>query len=180
MNYIKENILEGIDAKWLTQFLSLVSVATVLPFFIHSQLITGPIINAILVLALFLTGLRSALLISFLPSSIALGSGLLPLALAPTIPFIILGNIIFVLVIDLLSKKLKDNKNSYWLSTLSASGIKFIFLFLSVSILSNFFISNNLVSTVAKKMGYLQLATAILGSIIAYLFLQSSYIKKYD
>jgi len=180
MNYLKENAFEQVNAEWLTQFLALASVAVVLPFFIHSQLITGPIINAILILALFLTGLKSALLISFLPSTVALGSGLLPLVLAPTIPFIIASNIIFVLVIDLMYKKLKSKENAYWFSVLSASGLKFIFLLFSVNFLAAFFMEANLISIIGKMMGYLQLLTALAGSLIAYLFLRISIFKKYD
>ena len=179
MDYLRENTFEQVNAEWLTRFLALVSVATILPFFIHSQLITGTIINATLILALFLTGLRSALLISFLPSTIALGSGLLPLVLAPAIPFIIASNIIFVLVIDLMYKKLQSKRNAHWLIFLSASGLKFIFLLFTVNFLAAFFIEANLVLVIGKMMGYLQLLTALAGSFIAYLFLRIYIFKKY-
>lgn len=171
MEYIREKYLEQVNVKWLAQFLTLSFVATFLPFFIHQQIITGPIVNAVLILALFLTGLRSALLISCLPSSIALVGGLLPIALAPTIPFIIISNLLFVLVINFVSNKAKDDgitKKNYFFGTLTAAGLKFVFLLLSVNIIATFFISGNLIVTVGRMMGVMQLLTAIIGTGLAY------------
>lgn len=171
MEYLHEKYLEKVNAKWLTQFLTLSFVAIFLPFFIHQQVITGPIVNAILILALFLTGLRSALLISCLPSFMALAGGLLPTVLMPTIPFIIVSNMLFVLVINFISNKSKDSgitEKNYFLGTLSAAVVKFVFLLLSVNIIAAFFIPGNLVATVGKMMGIMQLLTAIIGACLAY------------
>lgn len=179
MTNLKEVALEAVNVKWLTQFIILSAVAIGLPFVINNQVITGPLVNAILILALFFTGLRSALLIACLPSMIALGSGLLPIALAPAIPIIIISNIIFVLVIHFIYKNTKEDSNAYWLSVLPAASLKFLFLAISINFLVTFFIHDNLVDVVSKMMGYMQFANALAGSLIAYLILKSSIIKKY-
>ena len=99
-NIIKEITLEKVNAQALTAFIGLAGIATALPFFIHLQWITGPIINAIFILVLFLVGIRSALVVALIPSLMALSGGLLPAILAPVVPFIMIGNAIYVLAID--------------------------------------------------------------------------------
>src|SRR5680860_819998 len=100
MSILKENVLAEVNTKALINFLALAGTATILPFFIHVQLFTGPIINAIFVIALFLVGIRSALIICLIPSLMALSGGLIPAILAPVTPFIMISNAIFVLAID--------------------------------------------------------------------------------
>ena len=144
----------------LTKFVLLMSVAVFAPL-IHNQAITGPIVNAVLFISVFITGIRGAVLIAFIPSVIALSTGLLSLVLAPMIPFIIIGNIILVLSFSFLKDK------NYWLGIVSASFLKFVFLF-SVS----YIISSKLVII----MSWPQLITALAGGAIAFLVLKS--IKK--
>jgi hypothetical protein len=164
--------LEHVNVKWLTQFLTLTSVAVFLPFFVHTQLITGPIVNAILILVLVLTGVRSALLVACLPSMMALFGGLLPIVLAPAIPFIILSNIIFVLTINWFLNSNQEKNKAYWSGALVASGVKFVFLLFSVNILATLFIKGSLVTAIAQMMGWMQLVTAIIGAGLAYVALK--------
>jgi hypothetical protein len=98
----KTTAFAKINVSYLAKFLLLLTLATGAPLIdIHSQWITGPIVNVALILSVFLIGVRGAVLIGLLPSTIGLGSGLLPAVLAPMIPFIIISNIILVLIIDL-------------------------------------------------------------------------------
>jgi len=165
-------VLEKIKVNVLAQFLVLASVATFLPFFIHLQWLTGTIINAILILVLFLCGLRSALAVACLPSMAALSSGLLPVVLAPALPFIIAGNFLFILTINWFYQKNKNNYYGYLGGFLSGAGLKFAFLLLSVNILAAFFINENIVTLVARLMGWWQLVTALSGGLLAYLILK--------
>lgn len=165
---IREAVLERINISAWAQFLTLASVATFLPLFIHLQWLTGPIVNAVLILVLFLSGLRLALVVACLPSLMALSSGLLPAVLAPTVSFIIASNFLFILSINWFYQKNQDDYRGYWLGALSGAGLKFAFLLLSVNILAAFFIKQNLVVLVAKMMGWMQLVTALLGALIAY------------
>ena len=159
---------EQINMRWLAQFLGLSAVAIFLPFFIHLPWLTGPIVNAILILVLLLCGLRSAFLVACLPSLMALSGGLLPAVLAPALPFIMISNIIFVVTIDWFYKRSRTDFNGYWLGVLSGAALKFVFLFFSVNILAAGFIKTPIIPLVTKMLGWSQLATAIAGGLIAW------------
>jgi len=161
-----------VNTKELTQFLALSSIATILPFIIHIQWITGPIINAILIITLLLSGIRSAMLVCLIPSVVALSSGLLPAILAPVVPFIMISNVLFVLIIDALNSKLKSVDRSYWLAIITASSVKFLFLFLSVGVIAKILIKQELLIKVAQMMSWTQFVTAITGGVIAFGFLK--------
>ncbi|NCO79759.1 iron hydrogenase [Candidatus Falkowbacteria bacterium CG_4_9_14_3_um_filter_38_19] len=171
-NIIKEQILEKINVQVLTQFIGLAGLAIGLPFFIHLQWLTGPIVNALLILILFLVGIRSALVICLVPSLMALAGGLLPAVLAPAVPFIMIGNVIFVLLIDWIYNRNKNVNQSYWLGVVVGATAKFIFLFLSVSLISKLLIKQELAVKVAQMMSWPQLATAICGGLIAWVILK--------
>ena len=100
MSYIQEQVAEKVDVAAIAQFIGLAAIATFLPFLIHIQWITGPVINALLILILFVAGIRAALLMCLVPSVMALAGGLLPAVLAPVVPFIMIGNVIFILSVD--------------------------------------------------------------------------------
>ncbi len=158
-------ILTKPNVVYLTKFTILLTVATFAPALgFHSQWITGPLVNAALILSVFVVGARGALLIGMLPSTIALSTGLLPAILAPMIPFIIISNSLLVLVTDFFNKK---NIN-YFYGLITASGLKFLFLFLTSSIVIKLIINSAIAPKVAAIMSYPQFFTAILGGIIAF------------
>jgi len=149
----------------LTQFAVLIGVATVAPLF-GQQAITGVIVNAILFISTMFLGIRAGILIGLLPSIIALSVGLLPAVLAPMIPFIMIGNVILVLCFDFLK-----NRN-YWLRIITASALKFIFLFSTSSIVVNLILKTEVANRVAVIMSWPQFLTAFAGGAIAYLVLR--------
>jgi len=146
-------------------FVLLLGVATIAPLF-HFQPVTGPIVNATLFIAATLLGVQNAIFIGLLPSTIALSAGLLPPVLAPMVPFIMLGNTILIVAFNYLRKK------NYWLGVISASVLKFLFLFGASSIVINLLLKREVATKVAVMMSWPQLATALTGGIIAYLFLK--------
>lgn len=153
----KENILI------LIQFVVLVGVATVAPLF-KQQIITGSIVNATLFIAAMSLGIRGAILVGIVPSLISLSVGLLPLALAPMVPFIIASNAILIFVFNYL-----HNKN-YWLRIISAGFLKFIFLFGTSTIIIDLFLKKEIAHSIARMMSWPQLLTALLGGLLAYIF----------
>src|SRR6056297_596984 len=172
MIYLKEKALEQADVKAIAQFLVLATVATALPFYFHIQAITGPIINAVFILALFLLGIRSALVICLIPSLMALSGGLLPAVLAPVAPFIMIGNVILVLVLDWCYRNFASQKKGYWIGVILSSGLKFLFLYFSISVISELLIKESLAIKVAQMMSWPQFATAVAGGIIAFAVLK--------
>ena len=172
MLYTKQQTMARLDVWAMTQFLALASVATILPFFIHLQWVTGPIINAILVLTLFLVGIRSALVVCLIPSLMALSGGLLPAILAPVVPFIMIGNVLFVLGIDWFYQSSKNENKGYWLGVLVGAGLKFIFLLASVKFIGRLLLKQELAVKVAQIMSWPQFATAVAGGLIAWAILK--------
>ena len=153
----------------LVQFTSLMAVATLAPFLL-SQAIVGPMVNATLFVSVVLLGARNAVLIGILPSLVALSTGLLPPVLAPMIPFIMTGNILLIMIFGSLRKK------NYWLGMVTASILKFVFLFGASSIVIDLLLNKSVAPKVAMIMSYPQLFTALSGGLIAFLFLR--YIKR--
>jgi hypothetical protein len=164
--------LELVNVAWLTRFLVLAGAAIFLPFFIHLPWITGPVINAIFILVLLLCGRSSAFLVAFLPSLMALSGGLLPLVLAPTIPFIIISNFIFVFTIDWFYRRSKSDFKGYGLGVFAGASLKFVFLFFSVNLLATYFITAPIMPLVVKMLGLSQLITALAGGVIAWFILK--------
>lgn len=149
------------------QVSAFVAVAVVAPYFLN-QLITGSIVNALLFISASYLGLESAFLLCLIPSLISIYTGytgLLPLALAPMVPFIMTGNALLVLTFSKLSKK------NYWVGAISAAFIKFIFIWSVGMVLVNS-ILHGISKSVFLMISWPQLATAIAGASIAYLFLK--------
>jgi len=154
----------------VTQFISLVGVAVIVPLF-HQQAITGPVVNATLFISVTLLGVQNAILVGLIPSLVALSTGLLPPVLAPMIPFIMVGNTILIIVFGYLKEK------NFWLGIVTASVLKFLFLFSTSSIVINLLLKKEIATKVATMMSWPQLLTALVGGIIAFMFLKS--IKKF-
>ncbi len=150
----------------LAKFVLLLSIAIIAPL-IRQQAITGTIVNAVLFISAVFLGIRGAVLIALVPSIFSLSVGLLPAVLAPTIPFIMIGNIILILVFDFLRKK------NYWLGMISAGVLKFIFLASVSSVVINLLLKKEIAHQVAMMMSWPQLLTALSGGAIAYLVLKA-------
>ncbi|MCD6550472.1 iron hydrogenase [bacterium] len=164
--YITKPILLDKTLIWkLAVFATLLGISITAPF-LKQQALTGPLVNASLFVGVALLGTEATLLIGLLPSLFALSIGLLPAILAPMIPFIMTGNAILILAFGYLK-----NKN-YWLGAISASFLKFIFLFASSQVVINLIIKKEIAAKATVMMSWPQLATALIGSFIAYFFLK--------
>jgi len=175
MKKIKTLVLNSLVELFLTKkmaiFASLLLTVTIAPI-AKQQMITGPIVNAALFASVILLGFRGAFLIAFLPSLFAIQFGLLPIVMTPLIPFIIASNFILVFIFSYL------RKTNYWLGIVSASFIKFIFLFTSSSVIVSLFIKGPAAKNIAQMMSWPQLITALSGGLVVYLFLKIYDSKK--
>jgi len=139
-----------------SQFIVFVLIATFAPL-LKQQMLTGPIVNATLFLSTIYLGSQAGIMVGLIPSIISLSVGLLPLALTPMIPFIMVSNALLILTFSYLK-----NKN-FWLAMITASVLKFAFLYTT---------SFNIAPKLAFMMGIPQLLTALVGGLIAYSFLK--------
>jgi hypothetical protein len=140
---------------------SVLWLLSIAPFFLlHSQWITGPFVNAVLILATVILGPAEAIVIGLFPSAIALASGLLPLPLAPMVPFIMISNAIFVGSFHFLRSR------SSVAGVIAGSALKFTFL----SLAARFIVAKltpTLTLTLLAMMGWPQLITALIGGFVA-------------
>lgn len=154
-------------------FLILTVIATALPFFWHLQWAVGPIVNAILILTLFYSGIRAALALCLIPSIAALLGGLLPAVLAPVLPFIMLSNMILVLSVDFAVNRFKNKEHSFIYGVISGAVLKSIFLLITSGYVVALISSQTIATKAAQMMSLPQLATALAGGMIAWGVLKS-------
>lgn len=165
----KSLALENIRAGYWPWLAGLLSLSLVLPI-IPAQFVSGPLVNAMLIIATVVLGRKSAIMIAIIPSPIALLTGVLPFVLAPMVPLIIISNIILIFGFDLLYRK------NFWSGLGLGAGVKFLWLFAASQVLNQYVLSNSLPGKVLVMMSYPQLLTALLGGVIAFAFLKT--IKK--
>ena len=146
--------------------IALLAIGTIVPSIIHSQFITGPIVNATLFIAAVLVGPFEAVLVGLIPSTVAMTSGLLPLPLAPMVPFIMLGNAIMIGAFHYTKSK------SFVGAVIFASVLKFAFLYSVVTLLMNTMLQQALVTKLSIMMSWPQLVTALIGGAIAFVILK--------
>jgi len=149
----------------IAKFTALVSVASFAPF-LKNQAVTGSIVNATLFVAVMVLGSQNAILVGLVPSLVALSLGLLPSILAPAVPFIMVSNAILILSFNYL-----QNKN-FWLGIFSASILKFLFLFSTSTVVINLLLKKEIAKSIVVMLSWPQLATALAGGLLAYLFLK--------
>jgi hypothetical protein len=149
---------------------SLVAATILFPTFIHNQLITGPIINALLIVSTLMLGTSASLTLGLIPSLIALSRGLLPVVLAPAVPFIMASNAIYILIFAKFIKKGEITNKNFALGVTVSSIAKFSFLTgASQLILPKLLSSAEITQKAAFMLSVPQLITALIGGIIAFL-----------
>ncbi len=143
-----------------------------IPFLLgHPQLLVGTLVNAFIISASLNLDAKRILPLTILPSIGVLFRGILfgplTLSLVFMLPFIWIGNMILVLAL----KHLLSRKMNYAISVAAGAGAKALFLFSITYILFQFEVLPSLFLT---AMGAVQLATALMGGIVAYLLLKIS------
>jgi len=154
--------------------MGLLSASIFLPSLIHQQAITGPLINAILLLTTSLAGPSAAIMTGLIPSVVALSRGLLPVVLAPVVPFIMIANAVYIIVFAQLKEK------SFAGAVAAASVLKFGFLHLVSQVLLAQLLPGKFLTIASKMMSWPQLATALVGGLIAWVALQTINDSKHN
>jgi len=179
--------MSNVDTKHIVKTSMLLAVAIVIQLLGRSfpqinQFLVGPLINAILILATFICGIKWGVLTGLLTPVLAWLVGQLPPPMAPFIPFIIIGNLVYVVAFGVLSK----HKYGNYLGLLVGSFIKYLFLSFSVTkvvYLLNIDIPKKVLEKLAIMMSTPQLITAIVGGIFALVLIsllsRRNIIKKY-
>jgi uncharacterized membrane protein YeaQ/YmgE (transglycosylase-associated protein family) len=143
--------------RWLTRTAILLALTVVVQMFGWPQLVTGPLVNAMLLLACIFVGPSSSVVIGLATPLVAFSRGILKAPLAPMIPFIMVGNAIYVVLFSLLRRKSKGEI----VGVVAGSLAKFLVLALAVQLFTQ------LPPPVAKAMQWPQLLTALIGGAVA-------------
>ena len=160
------------DVRWsrLGLTLALIALGVLIPQMGLPQAITGPLVNALLILAVETTGIGSAALVGLTTPLSALANGVLPLPLMLMIPFIGIANAILSTVYGALRARHKG------LALAAAAVLKFAWLYgvtswlvarpLQVAI-GGVAQAVTLPPTLVGMMQWPQLATALAGGLLA-------------
>ena len=136
-----------------------------------SQFLVGPTVNAILLLTVYFAGHKYGILVGGLTPLLAFATAVIAPAMWPFVPFIAIGNIIYVIIFALLKKI----KNGNILGVVVGSIAKFLFLSYSATKLINWIAPNMSADVKAKlavAMGTPQLITALAGGAAAIILYQ--------
>lgn len=132
-----------------------------------SQAFVGPAVNAVLIITAYTCGTVWGITVGALTPLLAWLTAQLPSPMGPFIPFIMMGNCIFVTSFGLLKNKGALGKT---LGIVIGAILKYLFLFLSASKLVSVFklgIPEKIAEKLIIMMGLPQLATALVGGFAA-------------
>lgn len=161
----------GVSVRWsqLGWFLGLLALGIAIPQLGLPQAVTGPLVNALLLVTVETAGVGAAALVGLTTPLNALGGGVLPLPLMVMIPFIGIGNAILSTVYGALKAK------NRWLALAAGALLKFAWLYgvtawlaarpLQVTV-GGAAQAVSLPASLVSMMQWPQLATALAGGLI--------------
>lgn len=161
---------------WITRtaiFIALLIVAQAATAPLGNTLITGSLVNLILVIAVMTSGLSSGLIVSIISPVLAKFLGIGPLW--ELIPFIALGNAVLVTVWHFIGNmKIGKKLISYFIAMPAAAVAKFLTLYLGVVVIAVPLILNlpeKKANIISGMFSFPQLLTAAIGGTLAILIL---------
>ena len=153
--------------RWVSRTAVLFALTLVIQLLGLPQFITGPLVNAFLLLATMVVGVSSGMVIGLFTPWVAFSRGILPAPMGPMIPFIMLGNVTIVIVFFLITTRRENNIGFLGLGIVIGSIAKYLVLSQSVAFLVS------VPPPVAKMMQFPQLITALVGGVIAIVIKQA-------
>ncbi|MBC7087611.1 MAG: ECF transporter S component [Tissierellales bacterium] len=132
-----------------------------------NQFIVGPIVNMVLILTAYICGRWFGVGVGVLTPLLAYLVGQLAAPLAPFIPFIMIGNAIYVLIFSFFMKR---GQIQIVVGVILGSVMKFLFLSFSARKLIYLFgleFPPNIANALAASMSIPQLITALIGGVFA-------------
>ncbi len=140
------------------------------------QLMTGPLINTVLLITAHVLGLGSGIFLGIITPAVALIRGQLPAVLAPMLPFIAVGNgtlvFIYLLVRRLTEKRLR-NLLSLVCAVIAAAFGKFLIILMAVRMVVPIFTGHRFPAAIETVMSLPQFLTAVTGGILFILIKRS-------
>lgn len=160
---MNNDVLKPFSIRWLTRTAILLAITLAFQMMGFPQMVTGPAINAMLLLSATYVGGLGAVIIGLLTPLIAFIRGILAPPLAPMIPFIMLANAVLVMAYVLARGRLGKGVAGAGIGLVVGAIAKFLVLSSAV----RFIVS--VPAPIAKAMQIPQLYTALLGGVVALL-----------
>lgn len=159
------------NTKTITRTAILIALLVALQYATSSlgQFVTGSCVNLVLAVAALFVGLWSGIVVAVVSPFFAFLLGVGPKLIA-IVPFIALGNLVYVLVLALLGKKF-DKLPQNLLNVAAAAVCKFLTLFLVVVklVLPSLGLPEKQVAVMSAMFSWPQLVTAAIGGVLALL-----------
>ena len=152
----------------LTKAAVLLAVAIVFQLAKMGQYVTGTGINAVLIAAVGVCGLPWAAAIGAMTPVLAVVLGVQPPPTVVLVPFIISGNILYVILFKVLKR------HNEYIGVITAAAGKFILLYTAANV-----IFNKLPVPIKLAFGFPQLITAAAGGAVALIILRAVKEKKF-
>ena len=162
--------------RWITQTAVMLALLITLQYFTKGfgQLVTGSFVNAVLAVSVLLAGLSSGITVALVSPVMAYLLGIAPQIL--TVPVIMVGNLLFVVMLHLLSGSSIRRKITAWVL---AANVKFFALYTMVSylicdllapmLLEKGLLKTPMLTALPATFGAMQLVTALIGGGVALL-----------
>jgi len=160
---MEDKNLKPFSIRWLTRTAILLAITLAFQMLGFPQMVTGPAVNAMLLISGTYVGIIGAVIIGMLTPLIAFVRGILAPPLAPMIPFIMEGNAVLIIAYVISRAKLGKGYAGSAVGLIIGAIIKFLILSSAV----RFIVS--VPPPVAKAMQIPQLYTALLGGVIAFI-----------
>lgn len=156
---------------WISRMGLLLALTLALQVVGLPQPVTGPAVNAILLLSVLLVGWKSATGIGVITPLFALIRGQLPPVLAPMVPFIMLGNAVLVLSFTALwrFRKIRSEMPRFVLGVGLAAILKTAWLWMAAVWTVPVILGKQIPHTVVTAMTLPQFVTAVLGGMITWI-----------
>lgn len=169
--------MKGLQTKKLVRSAMLLAIAIVFQiigknFPGMSQVFVGPAVNAVLIITAALCGTMYGVIVGSLTPLLAWLTAQLPAPMGPFIPFIMIGNIIFVVSYGIIKKK---SIACEFIGVGIGALLKYLFLYFSASKLVKLLhigIQKNIMGKLVIMMGLPQFVTAIIGGAIAIFIIE--------
>ncbi len=162
--------------RWITQTAVMLALLVTLQYFTKGfgQLVTGSFVNAVLAVCVLLAGLSSGVTVALVSPVMAYLLGIAPQVL--TVPVIMVGNLLYVVMLHLLSGKSILRRIAAWVL---AANVKFFALYTMVSyvicdflapmLLEKGLLKTPMLTALPATFGAMQLVTALIGGGVALL-----------
>ncbi len=160
---------------WITQtavFIALLAAIQFVTSPLGNTLLTGSLVNLILVISVMLCGYPSGLTVAIISPVLAKFLNIGPLW--ELIPFIISGNISLITVWHLVGKRFHSKRFRYLLAAIAAAVSKFLVLYLGIVVIAVpllLQLKNPQAGAISAMFSFPQLITALIGGGLAMLML---------